>query len=596
VTIFPNLMQRIPAIRLIGHGLNVILAQVDLRLMLCSSLTKLENNFQLEKQKNEVLVHELHHLRAELTHFRDLQELVESGQVLNTSDFFAKTLARLEPRNLDCLTAKEIKTLYNCTLKDAFLLLSSEIFETLALEVQVELIQKIFLAIINLNHRNANLIADLIADHFVRILGRTDVQEAMVFKIYECLYGLYWCGASSLNDMKKFDLAGVRPFEEYFNRKLSAQLPVTERILPTKPKLNICYFCHYAHFDKGNAISPLIMSIAKAHALMPNRRIFVYCVQWTRDQFVQAFAGTGVVVRVLAQQSEYRSVDDIIVQMKVDGIDVAITDISSSIATYIFLKRAAPLQMWLELGYPYWSISQVDWVFLCAKNYQSDFGVPVHRCSSVSPAQEEVTLRQPCSQAQLAEAQALLPKDSKIFAVFTRLIKITPAYLDIVRRIMSRTQQSHFLVVGTGDPRLIYNFIAEENIGGRVTFLHHNVDLNVYGRVIDVFLDTFPFIGGLACREVAVHGKPVVSLRTLDFERLLLDERDPELLATSADEYVEMACRLATDPEFYRGRSQMAVSFTKKATNVDVTAIHIDEVIQKLIKQDFEEESAKVFR
>jgi len=600
-------MKKIPAVGLIGRGLNLIIGKVDLRLMWYSSLIELEHNLQLEKQKNEDLIqelnntkaeltHELSNTKAELSHFCELQESVESGQILNTQEFFTKTLDRLDPRSLDDLQKEEIKALYNSTLKDAFLVLSSEIFETLELEFQVKLLQKIFLAMINISHRNANLIGDLIADHFVRILGRNDLQEVMIFKIYECLYGLYWCGASSLNDMKKFDLVGVRPFEEYFNRKICASLAVSERTLLPKPQLKICYFCHYAHFDKGNAISPLIMSIAKAHALFPNRQIFVYCVQWARDEVLQCFAGTDIVVCLLAQQAEYQSVDEIIAQMKVDEIDVAITDISSSIATYIFLNRAAPIQMWLELGYPYWSISKVDWVFLCAKDYQSSFGVPVHRCSSVTPAQEEVTLQQSCNQEKLAEAQAILPKGVTNFAVFTRLIKITPAYLNIVRRILVRNQQSHFLVVGTGDPRLIYNFMAEENISGRVTFLHYNVDLNVYGRVVDVFLDTFPFIGGLACREVAIHGKPVVSLRTLDFERFLLDERDPELLATSADEYVEMACRLATDPEFYQARSQMAVSFTQTSTKVDVTATHIDEVIQKLIRQDLGKEGSNVFR
>lgn len=590
-----KLIKKNPVLHFIGRAVNAILSPADLKVTMTSLITNLEQNIEIEKQKNEALAQEIqntssnflakiNNLENELQMEKQKNEALVHESQIAKSDFFKEAIARLESCQINSSqTAEEIKATYNCVLKDAFIVLSSEILETLPLENQVKLIEKIFFALLNLQHRNANLVADLIGEYYPRILSHPDLSEAIAFKIYEYLYGLYWCGASSLSDMKKFDITGVRPFAKYVNDRFPAPIPHPERVLTPQPILNICYFCHYAHFDKGNAIAPIIMSIAKAHALLPDRRIFVYCVQWARDDFAQAFAETDVVVRTLAQQSEYQSLDDIIAQMKADKIDVTITDISSSIATYIFLHRAAPLQIWLELGYPYWSIPQVDWVFLCAKNHQSGFGVPADRCSSFTPMQEEVTLLQECSQSALDEARALLPKNSTIFAVFTRLIKITPAYLDIVRRILSHNPSAHFLVVGTGDPRLIYDFLANEESEGRVTFLHRNVDLNVYGRVVDVFLDTFPFIGGNACREVAIHGKPVVSLYTLDFGRLLLDERDSDLLARSADEYVAIAERLATDPEFYRVKSQTAIALAKKSTNVAETVAHIDGTIKRLI-------------
>lgn len=579
-----NLIQNLPGVPLIARSINTILAKLGLKLLWKSSLANLENQLQIEEQKNQTLTHELDAAKVNLAHYHQLKELVYSGQVINDHNFFTTIINKLEFRNIDnLLNNQEVKTIYSHTLRDAVLVLSNEEFELLTLEVQIKLMEKIFFAILNLQHPNGNLVADLIANHYERILRNSDLQKAMGFKIYEYLYGLYWCGASSLGDMKKFDAMGVRPFAKYVKEQLLASTHTLEYVLKTEHPLKICYFCHYANFDKGNAISPIIMSLAKAHAWVADRRIFIYCVQWAHDEFAEAFADTDVVVRLLAQQSEYESVDNIIAQMKADEIDVVITDISSSIATYIYLHRAAPLQMWLELGYPYWSISQVDWVFLCAKDYQSGFGIPADRCSSLMPMQEEVTLLQECSESVLNDAKSSLPQDSIIFAVFTRLIKITPAYLDIVHRILLDNQNAHFLVVGTGDPRLIYSFIADQTINGRVTFLHRNVDLNVYGRIVDIFLDTFPFIGGNACREVSIHGKPIVSLYTLDFGRLLLDERDRDLLAMTADEYVAIAQRLATDIKFYQDKSEMAINLAKKSTNVTEAVANIDKVIQEFI-------------
>ena len=73
-----------------------------------------------------------------------------------------------------------------------------------------------------------------------------------------------------------------------------------------------------------------------------------------------------------------------------------------------------------------------------------------------------------------------------------------------------------------------------------------------YGRLIDVFLDTFPFIGGLACRDVACHGKPVVSLLAGEWDILLKEERIPSLLVSSIDEYFNVATRLVLDDQFYK--------------------------------------------
>jgi len=105
--------------------------------------------------------------------------------------------------------------------------------------------------------------------------------------------------------------------------------------------------------------------------------------------------------------------------------------------------------------------------------------------------------------------------------------------------------------VGTGDSRLVRTFISDDALGGRVTFIHENVDLNIYGRIVDVFLDTFPFIGGLACRDVACHGKPVVSMLAGEWDILLKEERVPSLLASDSEEYLSIATRLVLDNDFY---------------------------------------------
>jgi predicted O-linked N-acetylglucosamine transferase (SPINDLY family) len=556
-----------PIINTVGTRINKVLSKLNLKVIRYSSFDFLEN--EIKNLKGQLFVS---------------QKSLESSQWLDTKECFGYTQKHLESCTIDgSLSSRALRVLYNTTLRAAFLILSNRHLLEIELSAQVEIIQKIFITLITLQHRQAELIASLLAKHFYRILNHPDLQPEMAFKIYESLYGLYWCGATCLEDMSPFDKVGVRPFAQYIRKHFVSPFPQSDcRKLQIGAPLNIAYICHYAHFDRGNAIAPIIMSLAKGHAHMSDRKIFIYCVQWVSDEFIQSFDGTEITVRSLPQQANYQSLNQIIDQIKVDQIDVLITDVSSSIATYLFLHRVAPLQLWLELGYPYWTIPELDWVFLCAKEYQHGLGVPIDKCSYLMPMQEETTLTKECSQEALEQARSQFPTDCFLFGVFTRLIKITPIYLDIVRNLLEALSKAHLLIVGTGDPTLIYEFLDNQNLKDRVTFFHYNVDLNVYGRIIDVFLDTFPFIGGNACREVAIHGKPIVALYASDFGRLLIDERDSDLLTKNPDEYLAAAIKLTNDSDFYQTKSRQAIELVRQSTDVMQCVTQIDEVIQKL--------------
>jgi len=107
------------------------------------------------------------------------------------------------------------------------------------------------------------------------------------------------------------------------------------------------------------------------------------------------------------------------------------------------------------------------------------------------------------------------------------------------------------VIAGTGDPNAVNRFLANTVTAKRITFLHENVDLNVYGKVINVMCDTFPFIGGYACREIAAQGTPVISMLGTRWDDLLREERSPELLANDETGYVELVRRLYSDRAFY---------------------------------------------
>ena len=493
---------------------------------------------------------------------------------LRIADFGSRTLSGLaDPSELDCK--------YQEVAGEAIGILSSPAFSKLPVPRQIEAIIAVHNTTMSALLREAVALADLISGHFVRLLKEGELKLPDAMHLYDCLYGLYFAGARSITEMGRFDLACVLPFEAYLKTGYSPLLASgrTKRI--EKIGENICYFCHCAHFEKGNAVSPIMASLARSHAKREDRKIYLYCVQWVSQAFVDSFAGSGVIVRQFQQDWRYDKLDVISDQLKADDIDVVITDLNSSIASVLFARRVAPLQMWIVMAYPYWSLKSMDWALLPVLDYQPGYGIDAERVSALKIKQETATLIQVCDDAALNKARSSLPEGKFIFAVFSRLIKVSREFLELMVRILREEPRAHILLVGTGDPRTLHEIAADALSAGRITFIHGNVDLNVYGRVVDVMLDTFPFHGGNACREVAIHGKPVLSLREAEWGQFLDEERDAAVLAKDVDEYVAIALRLAREADFYAARSAEARQVAIRVTHTGDMIAEVEQAIAK---------------
>jgi len=432
------------------------------------------------------------------------------------------------------------------------LVLGSKQISRQPVERQVRWVKQIFSQCVSRLHPKSGLFAEMIDELLPAIFRDKSLSLSDACSVYDAMYGLYWCGAQSLMDMRGFDKHAVGLFGEYLAHRYGNTSSIPNKKVQVDREIRIAYFCHYAYETKGNALAPVVSALAKGHAKHANRKIYIYCVQWSSQDFIAEFDNSDVIVRNFANQAEYGQLDALANAILADEIDVAITEVASSIASYLFAKRVAPLQIWLEPGYPFWSNPNVDWVMVPGKVWQPWFGIPLSRHSNLRLGLPLANGIKAPSVDDMLLAKAKLPAVGKVFAVFTRLIKVTPAYLHAVKRILVQVPDAHMLFVGSGDARLIKSFMQDVTFLGRVTLINDNVDLNVYGRLIDVFLDTYPFIGGLACRDVACHGKPVVSLLAGEWDILLRNERLPALLSNNIDEYVEIAVRLAVDVDFYR--------------------------------------------
>jgi len=143
------------------------------------------------------------------------------------------------------------------------------------------------------------------------------------------------------------------------------------------------------------------------------------------------------------------------------------------------------------------------------------------------------------------------------FGSLNHFCKVTPAALETWCRLLQRVPQSRLLLhVPVGSPQeRVRQAFAQNTIDLQRLELVPRVSVAQYFATyqqIDIALDTFPYVGGTTSCDALYMGVPVVSLAgprptSRGGLSILSNVGLPDLVASTPDEYVQIAAALAGD-------------------------------------------------
>ena len=259
--------------------------------------------------------------------------------------------------------------------------------------------------------------------------------------------------------------------------------------------------------------------------------------------------------------------------IRLNKLDVLVySEIGMNLTVYkAALMRLAPVQVVHAWGHPVTSgMKTIDYVVSMkhgeVENAQSNYTEKLYCLDGLSSYYSRPTIRDPSCIETEAERFGLdtrgfvdvtytradydLPENAHIYTCIQSLWKFNPEFMVTVRRILEKDPQGIFVMIDKdfgikrfkeGDDRVIH-----------LPTLKHAKLLGLI-QVSDVILDTFPWSGGVTSLETFAMNKPVITLvddRYL-FGRLtyaMYQEMDiQECIASSLDEYVDLAVRMGTD-------------------------------------------------
>jgi len=423
-------------------------------------------------------------------------------------------------------------------------------------------------------HHAARQVAIATLPHFVGIAEKITPNQALTF--YMALLPVIWGHAGTLAEMVEVDplLDGLRRnIRHYTVPRLGERRHSAGRA--------VAYFTVFNSTTSG--IGCMTHNLAAAHAShRPADKVHLYIYGGDNAESIAYHCDTGVCIRVIPTQDVViETISALRQQLEDDGVDVLIADNIFAITVASLSARVAPIQLMLEMTHIYGNLPEVDWWFLGAVDFRPRMGLPVTPSSILPEARPPRSLASP-DLAGAAAIREALPQGAVIIGSICRLTKVQPHFLAVLGRLLAEETSTHLLICGSGDAGLIEDWIITNGLGSRVTLVNEHVPVPSYGVAIDVFMETWPFIGGATATEIMSFGRPVVSMHSEDFPVFLANGRDPELLARDEDHYVTLLRRLVVDVDWRAEKAAVARAISERRADSSAAISEILSVIDRL--------------
>lgn len=255
-----------------------------------------------------------------------------------------------------------------------------------------------------------------------------------------------------------------------------------------------------------------------------------------------------------------------------------------AMADFALPMRLAPAQVFWTLKFHPFRIPEIDgyitygaWSEATRVVHDEEWQVVPFMLSKPSP---------PVPDEAVAKTRAPFNRYSILFGTLARTEKLnSKPFLDAVVRILRDNPDAGYLWTGREHHAGIQRHFEQGGVADRCHFIGW-VQTPVYARVIDIFLESFPFGCGLTGLQALEAGTAFVSFEAPETQygmhfmrplqeggaaaqeiRGLLDPADgdaPLLYAKDAGSYVAMAGRLARDAEFRRAVGRAGQDYYRK--------------------------------
>lgn len=465
-------------------------------------------------------------------------------------------------------------------------LLSSPVFPFIDPTGQAALLRCFAGGAMNLPIEQGGILAQMLAGRASQYFEKAPDDFSAARQVYEAMRSLFCTCVTDGSSAQLFDSGVVRPFSAWLRRHYPKSHDAEVGAAGRRSRPLVCYLIQNPDLTRGQARTRVFAPVFAGHCRDGRHEVGIYALGEMDEAFVAYVQELGLRLFRHFDLSDdplqtARSIQNALAD---DRVDVLFSDLNSALASYLVETRSAPVQMWMDTGQPYWSLSELDWTVM-GFDHQHYFGVDLRKSGLINMGLDARLMGWQAAPEAVSRVRASFPADSVIVGCFCRLHKISREWLEMALGILRGSSRAHVVLTGAGNPQPIRDFIERHGLESRFTLIAEMVDIAVWGRAIDIYLDTYPWLGGLVGRELAYYGKPVVGVFTPVYASYLKGHRDPQLTARHPQEAVAMALRLIDDPGFRQTCSNVSLSLAQSFTDVSMGIDELVATIDRLLQE-----------
>lgn len=128
-------------------------------------------------------------------------------------------------------------------------------------------------------------------------------------------------------------------------------------------------------------------------------------------------------------------------------------------------------------------------------------------------------------------------------------------YLNLIKVLIKQNPNFIFLFSDIGNNDFLTKFISENGLEKQFILIGNRQDISQVVANIDIFINTYPYGGGLMVQNALYHKKPVLALRDVNLvhthiENIIDMDMKPELKISNKNDFIRIANRLIREASF----------------------------------------------
>lgn len=396
-------------------------------------------------------------------------------------------------------------------------------------------------------------------EHAIEVWSaRPETDVAMLCELLEFHFLLCWGFTGSSTEQCRLATRGMSAGARALARDAKPSPP------PPAPGeiVHVAWLAMFA--SPADPMTVGLRHVVSALRLFPDRfRLSVIAWHFPDAAFVQWLREEGATCHVVEASTAVGRVAAIEAIFAADPAALVVSDVNNAVPTALFARRLAPAQLFLQAGMPAWPVRPLHAVFNSFGFDPRIAGWGDARILTFQAPWDLAKLNPPEKPDEMAAQRALMPKSQRLIGNYGRFVKLTRPCLAAVEQILLRCPDAAFVTGGAGDTEAIRAFIAASPVRERMHVVEAFVPGHSWGRLLDVFLDTWPVTGGESSRETIAKGRPVVTMHSDEMPAIDL-QRDPALVAPTWAAFVNIVVSLLSNPEAYDAACQRARQFAAR--------------------------------